>query len=82
MPIANPFCNNLDITICEDSDEAVKKGFKYNQPEYQPIEVKEIVIVRNGTVQHNSTVDFILEDSNGQKYMFMITGRLLKNIPC
>ena len=28
------------------------------------------------------TVDFLLEDDTGQRFVFMVTGALLKSIPC
>lgn len=72
---------SLRITICDDADDAIRKGYKYTYGEVKPIEIKEVVIVRDGTVEHNSTADLILEDENGQRYVVMITGRLLKSLP-
>lgn len=30
----------------------------------------------------DATVDFLLEDESGQRFVFMVTGNLLKSIPC
>ena len=49
---------------------------------YKPIEVKQVVVVRNGTERGKPTVDFVLEGETGQKFVFMVTGALLKSIPC
>lgn len=82
--MTNPATLTLDVTICQDAADAIAKGFDYKdaQPPVLPIEVKQVVVVRSGTVAGNPTVDFVLEDANGQRYVFMITGRLLKSIPC
>lgn len=82
--MTNPLTLHLDITICEDAADAVAKGFDHGtaKPPVLPIEVKQVVVVRNGTETGKPTVDFVLEDANGQRYVFMITGRLLKSIPC
>lgn len=74
--------NSLSVVLCKDVDDAAAKGFEYKQPEFKAVEVEQVVVVRNGTEQGNSTVDLILKDQNGQKYVVMLTGRLLKSIPC
>lgn len=81
--MTNPLTSHLDITICTDAADAVAQGFDWaKDPTVKPIEVKQVVVVRNGTEAGNGTADFVLEDENGQRYVFMITGRLLKSIPC
>lgn len=40
------------------------------------------MVVRNGTTAGNATVDFLLEDDSGQRFVLMVTGNLLKMIPC
>jgi|GEM_PF-2653273 len=82
--MTNPITQSLKITICESADDAVAKGYDWNKvtPEVKPIEVKEVVVVRNGMVSGAATVDFLLEDATGQRFVFMITGNLLKSIPC
>lgn len=82
--MTNPIHNSLSITICEDADDAIVKGFNWSaeKPAIKPIEVKNVVVVRKGTVGGKSTVDFLLEDETGQQFVFMVTGALLKSIPC
>lgn len=72
---------SLDIAICRDAQEAREKGFVYSEPEYEPIQIAKVVVVRNGTVGGNDTVDLVLCDERGQKYVCMITGALIKSIP-
>lgn len=81
--MTNPLHNHLDITICTDAADAVAKGFNYAaESGIKPIEVKRVVVVRDGTQAGNSTVDFILEDETGQRFVFLVTGALLKSLPC
>lgn len=82
--MTNPIHNHLSIAICEDAADAIARGFDWKAatPAVKPIEVKQVVVVRNGTVTGNATVDFVLEDETGQRFVFMITGNLLKSIPC
>lgn len=73
--------NHLSVALCVDAEDAVKQGYNYGQPEYQAIEIEKVVVVRSGTEEGNPTVDLILKDAKGQKYVVMITGNLLKSIP-
>lgn len=75
--------NSLDITVCKDPTDAIRQGFNYRQPVFKPIDIDRVVVVQNGTEAGNPTVDLILQDpATGQKYVVMVTGRLLKSIPC
>lgn len=80
--MTNPVHNHLSITICEDAADAIAKGFDHHKNGTKPIEVKKVIIVRKGTEAGNPTVDFLLEDEDGQLFAFMVTGNLLKSIPC
>lgn len=82
--MTNPIHNHLSITVCEDAHDAIAKGFDWKavQPPVAPIEIKQVVVVRKGTEAGNATVDFVLEDETGQRFVFMVTGNLLKSIPC
>lgn len=75
--------------VCKDAEDARNKGFDYTgadatgqNPAYYPIKLDKVVVVQNGTVQGNPTVDFVLQDETGKKFVFVMTGRLLKMIPC
>ena len=82
--MVNPIHNHLNVAICEDGPDAAAKGFNWTaaQPPVKPIEVAQVVVVRKGTEGGNATVDFVLQDDTGQRYVFMVTGNLLKSIPC
>ncbi len=49
-------------------------------PEFRPIDLDHVNVVRNGTVEGRSTVDFVLKDEAGQQYVFMLTARLVASI--
>ena len=76
--------NHLTVTVVQDAQEAIEKGFNYaaKSDEYKPIEITKVVVVRDGTMERNPTVDLVLTDEAGQKYVVMVTGALLKSIPC
>ncbi len=76
--------NHLPIVICQDAGDAIAQGYDYASKgdEFKPIELTQAVVVRNGTVGGNPTVDFVLTDQAGQKYVVMLTGALVKAIPC
>lgn len=82
--MTNPIHNHLAVAICDDASEAIARGFNWAEarPRVKPIKVKEVVVVRKGTVEGNATVDFVLQDETGQRFVFMLTGNLLKSIPC
>lgn len=82
--MSKPFgvMSHLSVTMCEDAQDAVAKGFNYEAPEFTAVSVEKVVVVKRGTVNNNSTVDFVLVDETGKKYVFMVTGHLLKSIPC
>lgn len=73
---------HLDVVVCENASDAAQQGYFYRPPIYKPIEVSKVVVVRKGTQAGAATVDFVLEDETGQKFVFMVTGNLLKSIPC
>lgn len=75
--------NQLDVTICADAQDAIEKGFVY-RPEsgYRAVEIEKVVVVQKGTEEGNSTVDLIIVDENGNKSVVMLTGALIKSIPC
>ena len=70
----------LIVDVCEDSTEATYKGYFYREPIYKPIEITKAVVVHEGMNSGNSSVDFILIDKTGQKFVCMITAKLLKEL--
>ena len=77
----NPLTTSITIDVCKDASDAVRKGYFYRPPIFKPIQVEKVVIVRNGMQSGKSSVDFVLQDETGQKYVFMITAALLKSLP-
>jgi hypothetical protein len=74
---------HLSVTVCEDAKDATRQGFTYREPFYKSMAIKQVVVVQNGTESGKPAVDLILEDpATGQKYVAMVTGALLKSIPC
>ena len=71
---------DLKFTICESPEAATEKGYVYRD-EHKALRIDEVVVVKGGTVQGNSTVDLILIDEDGKKYVTMVTSKLLKAIP-
>lgn len=74
--------NHLDIQVCQDAEQASEMGFNYSSEEYTAVEIQTVVVVREGTEGGNHTVDIILHDAHGNKYVCMVTGNLIKSIPC
>lgn len=74
--------NSLRIIICDNAQDAIDKGHVYRRPEYEPIKIDKVVVVRDGTVEGNPSVDLVLVDERGQKYAALLTGALIKMIPC
>lgn len=72
----------LCVEICQSPLDAIEKGYVWRSPKTKPIEVVKVIVVRKGTQEGNATVDFLLEDETGQQFVFMLTGNLVKSIPC
>jgi hypothetical protein len=72
---------SLKVAIVQDGEEAIEKGFNYADGEYKAVEITQVVVVRNGTESGKSTVDFVMQDEDGNKFVVMLTGTLLKSIP-
>ena len=73
---------HLNIVMCEDADDAQNKGYIYVDGSYKAVEIDTVVVVKNGTEAGKPTVDIILKDQEGNKMVVMVTGNLLKSIPC
>ena len=79
----NPFgiTTQFQVHIAKNAGEAVEKGFTYHDG-YTPLEIKEVVVVQDGTIAGFSTVDLVMVDKDGNKFATCLTGGLLKAIPC
>ena len=74
--------NHLNIVLCEDADDAQNKVYIYVDGTYKAVEIDTVVVIKNGTETGKPTVDIILKDQEGNKMVVMVTGALLKSIPC
>lgn len=82
MPQFQAFNQTLDVEVCADAHDATQKGHFYRPPVFKGLRIERVVVVRNGTAAGKPAVDIVLVDEAGQKYVTMITGRLLRAIPC
>lgn len=73
--------HSISVRVVDNAKEAIKEGFMYRPPVFKPIRIEKVVVVKHGTESGGSTVDFVLQDEKGQKYVFLITGQLLRSIP-
>jgi hypothetical protein len=71
----------LNVVVCKDAESAVAAGFDYKNKNIDPVEIKHVVVVQDGTQDGHPTVDFVLKDRDGNEYVVMVTGRLLKALP-
>lgn len=69
--------NNITIQICNSIEEAPNYN---NLPGWHAAEVTKAIIVRNGTVNGNDTIDLQFKDLEGKNYSCMITAALFKQI--
>lgn len=70
---------SVGLAICETPKEAEERGYVYLDG-FTLVEIQKAVIVREGTENGKSTVDFILVDQAGNKYVARITADILKTI--
>lgn len=73
--------NHLDVIVFEDATEAAQNGFDYRIKNIKPVEIAKVVIINKGTQGGNSTIDLVLYDQQGNSYVTMVTGNLIKSLP-
>lgn len=73
--------HHLPFEVCRNAKEATQRGHFYRPPVFKPIQITNVVIVQDGTEAGKPTVDIVLQDESGQKYVVMITAALLKSLP-
>ena len=75
--------NKLTVAVFDSPTIANEMGYnaQENYKNTKPIEIEQVVIVRNGTMMGHSTVDIILKDQEGNEFVVMVTGNLLKGLP-
>ncbi|GAC1664453.1 MAG: hypothetical protein PVS3B2_00100 [Candidatus Dormibacteraceae bacterium] len=80
--MTDPIHRHLSITLCPSVEDAIAQGFNWaEQTDVKPIEVEKVVVVRGGMESGRASVDFVLRDASGQRYVFMVTRALLQSIP-
>lgn len=67
---------HLSIQICKDPSEAPV----YSKEQFKSVELTNAVVVKNGTQEGNPTVDLVFEDNEGNKFVALTTGRILKSL--
>jgi hypothetical protein len=67
------------IVVCKDADDAVEKGHDYKKGETR-LNIKTAVIVQKGTEDGHATVDLVMIDEKGKKYVTLVTASLLKGL--
>lgn len=77
----NPVSQALTVKVCESVGEAAARGYVCREPAFKPVQLEHVVLVRNGTLEGKATVDFVMKDAQGQRYVFMMTRALLDTIP-
>lgn len=75
---------HLRVVVCQDAGDAIARGFDYSTQgdKFKPIEIETAVVVLDGTEAGNPTIDLVLVDEKGQRFVVMLTGALIKSIPC
>lgn len=70
---------SLAIVLCNGAQEAIDKGFNYDQWEKKPtpLNIENAVVVRGGMLSGKPTYDLVLVDEAGNKYVTMLTGNLM-----
>lgn len=71
---------HIKVTVCEDASDALRHGFLYRPPIHMPIEIEQAVVVKKGTQAGRATVDLVMQDSSGQKYVCMVSAALLQAV--
>lgn len=72
--------NHIPLVLCENGQDAESKGHSYREG-FTPLQIERAVVVKDGTESHRSTVDFVMRDDKGNRYIVMLTGALVRSIP-
>lgn len=70
--------NHIEIELHDDATTA--PNYKNLEEVFRRADIDKAVIIKSGTVCGNSTVDIQFSDELGNKFVGMITARLLKAI--
>ena len=70
--------NRLDIEIHDSPEEAVH--WNRDHPDVRVVDISKAHIVCKGTQQGLATVDFLIVDNEGNQFVGMLTGALIKQL--
>jgi len=70
--------NHIAIQICASPDDA--PNYNTNGEGIKPATLDRAIIVKDGTVGGEPTVDLQFTDEKGNRYIAMITANLLKSV--
>lgn len=68
--------NILQMQVVSGPDQAPT----YQSPQYRAVEIELALIIKNGTQSGKPTVDLVLADESGNRYVVLITGALIQNL--
>jgi hypothetical protein len=68
----------LHIEICPNPETA--PNYNKDHPEFKSAYLIKAIIVKNGTVNGNSTVDLQFTDSDGNMFIAMSTATIIKSL--
>lgn len=71
----------LALTVRTNPQDAIDGGDIYPENEFTKLKIAKGVVVMGGTQQGNPTVDLVLIDEAGKKYITFISTNLLKMLP-
>lgn len=69
---------SLKLEIKESSYEA--PNYKENGEGFVTVKLTKAIVVRKGMLNGNDTIDLQFEDDAGNKYVALITAKLLKTV--
>lgn len=70
---------NMFTTFVTFAQETVSSAPKYSD-DVTLLKIDTCIVVKNGTVDGNPSVDLQLTDENGKKYVVMATGGIIESI--
>lgn len=73
----------MNSNIISIEIKTVEEAPNYNTGEndgggFKPLHCKKAIIVKNGTVEGNCTVDLQFVDDQGQKHVYFVTGKIIQ----
>lgn len=68
--------NAVTINVAESVDTAPK----YEWRDFKGVTITNCVIVPRGTEQGKPTIDLVMHDDSGNRYVSMMTGSMLESI--